>query len=539
MSLGGAGGTADAVSSRAAAEEDDLVSRSRALAADMVSGRGTDDSADLHALCHIAWMIELGDLAGCKADLVAVGGIACCSRAADLALRKLALERLGYRLRRVACAGHAHGLIDIGTARERVSDGAADAGGSSAERLDLGRVVVCLVLEEEEPVLGLAVHIDRALDGAGIDLFGLIEGRKYSFVLQILGTDRAHVHEAERLLVAAKLVAGVKVALEGLLHDLVVDLHIVEVRAECRVAAVVGPVGVDHLDLGDGRHAAFACKVALAELDVGEVHGKATIVDEGLKTLLVEVEEAFELFHHLRLRILGLERRLLLERCLAGLDRVDHIALDLGDIVVCERALEHIDLGRADKGALALRDELHALACRVCTLVELAGERLDGEDIGAFCDWRHLLEAGVVHLRLAEDGRDALVEEFVRDAFDVVAVDDAELFEAGNAEHVPQLMGKVFCLSVVAVLLLHVDALDHGPTFPGVWWHVQLNSTSRPGEKSPPVCLLITLPANTAYGRDGCPEQGWVPCRQPAFCFHPLSGSRERASRRTVCRQLL
>ena len=148
-------------------------------------------------------MVELGDLAGCKADLVAIGGIACCSRAADLALRKLALERLGYRLCRVACAGHAHGLIDIGTARERVSDGAADAGGSSAERLDLGRVVVRLVLEEEEPVLGLAVHIDRALDGAGIDLFGLIEGRKYSLVLQILGTNRAHVHEAERLLVAA------------------------------------------------------------------------------------------------------------------------------------------------------------------------------------------------------------------------------------------------------------------------------------------------------------------------------------------------
>ena len=65
-------------------------------------------------------------------------------------------------------AGHTHGLIDVAAAGQRVADGAADAGGRAAEGLDLGGVVVGLVLEQEQPVLVLAVHVALDLDGAGV-----------------------------------------------------------------------------------------------------------------------------------------------------------------------------------------------------------------------------------------------------------------------------------------------------------------------------------------------------------------------------------
>ena len=42
--------------------------------------------------------------------------------------------------------------VHVAAARERVADGAAHAGGGTAEGPDLGRVVVGLVLKQEQPV---------------------------------------------------------------------------------------------------------------------------------------------------------------------------------------------------------------------------------------------------------------------------------------------------------------------------------------------------------------------------------------------------
>ena len=67
--------------------------------------------------------------------------------------------RLGHGRQRVGRAGHAHGLVDVAAAGQGVADGAADAGGRAAEGLDLGGVVVGLVLEQEQPVLLLAVDV--------------------------------------------------------------------------------------------------------------------------------------------------------------------------------------------------------------------------------------------------------------------------------------------------------------------------------------------------------------------------------------------
>ena len=101
-------------------------------------------------------MIDLGDLAGGEADLVAVGGVAFGSDLADLFLGKLAGQGFGKGCERIARAGDAHRLIDVGAAGEGIADAAAEAGGRATERLDLGGVVVGLVFELDEPFLGNA-----------------------------------------------------------------------------------------------------------------------------------------------------------------------------------------------------------------------------------------------------------------------------------------------------------------------------------------------------------------------------------------------
>ncbi len=354
VGLGGAGGAADAVAAGAPAEKHDDVAGGRALATHVGGGGSRHDSADLHALGHVAGVVELGDLAGGEADLVAVAGVAGRGGGHEFALGELALEGLGDGDGRVCGAGDAHGLVDVAAAGERVADGAADAGGRAAEGLDLGRVVVGLVLKEVEPVLLLAVDVDLALDGAGVDLLGLVEVLEDALGLEVLGADGAHVHKADGLLVAAELVAHGLVAGKGVLDARVAREDVVQARAEGGVAAVVGPVGVDHLDLGDGRHAALAGEVLLAELDVGEVHGQAAFGDKGPELLFAEREEVLEDLDRFGLGDLGGERLARLEAGLAGLDRVDHVVLDGVDVGLRELALEHVDLGGANRRALAL-----------------------------------------------------------------------------------------------------------------------------------------------------------------------------------------
>ncbi len=117
--------------------------------------------------------------------------------------------------------------------------------------------------KEEQPVLVLAVDIDLHLDGAGVDLLGLVDIGHDAGLLEILGADGAHVHEADGLGVATELVAHLHVAVEGLLHHGVVDRHVIQDGTEGGVAAVIGPIGVDHADLGDGGVAIFIAEVLL------------------------------------------------------------------------------------------------------------------------------------------------------------------------------------------------------------------------------------------------------------------------------------
>ena len=421
-------------------------------------GRG-HNRTDLHALGHIAGVVDLVHLTGGQADLVAVGRVAGCGGGDELALGELALKRFGHRHGRIGGAGHAHGLVHVGTAGQRVADAAADAGGRAAERFDLGGVVMRLVLEQEQPVLVVAVHIHLHLDSAGVDLLGFVEVLQNAVLLEPLRADRAHIHQTHRLGVAAQLVAHLKILVERGLDRGVIDCDLVKLRAERGVAAMIGPIGVDHLDLGDRRIALFLGEMLAAELQIGQIHGQTAILDELFELGVAHGAEAADDLHLAGNRHLGLERGLHIQRGLTRLHRVDHVMLDGLDIGFGELAFQRIHLGGTHGRALALRDQLDAFAGGIRALVELAWQVFHGE-YGCVAEIRQI-GGDIIHLRLAEHGRRSLSEQLLADAFHVVTVDKTDVLQSFDAEDGRELIGELLRLDVEARLLFHVYAKNH------------------------------------------------------------------------------
>ena len=315
-----------------------------------------------------------------------------------------------------------------------------------------------LVLEEEQPVLILAVDVALDLDGAGIDLLGLVEVLQDALLLQLLGTDGGQVHHAAGLLGTAQILAHGHVAVKGLLHHSIVDLHIVQNGAEGGVAAVVRPVGVDHPDLGDGGVPVLTAEIVLAEPDIAQVHGQTLFLDELLQALFVQLVEAVQHRHGAGDGVLHLQGILLFQACLAGLHRVDDILLDLLHLRLGQAALQQIDAGRTDERTLALADELDALSSRVGALVELAGQILHGK--GHTLKLRQRV-VGVIHRRLAEHGGCTLLEQCLVDALHVVAVEQAQTGQVRHAQQRHQFILQPLGFHVEAGFLFHIDTIYH------------------------------------------------------------------------------
>ena len=115
MCLGGSGRAADAVASCPSPQQNDHITRSGSLADHICPRSRRHDSADLHTFCHIVRMVDLFDITGGKADLVAVGTIAVRSFPDQLLLGKFASQCFRHGCSRVGSTSHTHRLIHIGT----------------------------------------------------------------------------------------------------------------------------------------------------------------------------------------------------------------------------------------------------------------------------------------------------------------------------------------------------------------------------------------------------------------------------------------
>ena len=203
--LGGTGGSADAVTAGAAAQKQDDVSGGGGFAADGRCLHGTYHGANLHALGGVAFGVNFTHVRGGQANLVAVAGIALGGLVGNHALGEFAGDGIGYLGGDVAGTGHAHGLIYVGTARERVTDGTAQAGGCAAERLNLGGVIVGFVLELQEPLFVDSVHVHGDKDAAGVVLFALLQVFQETFGFKVARADGGELHQAEVLFLAPEV----------------------------------------------------------------------------------------------------------------------------------------------------------------------------------------------------------------------------------------------------------------------------------------------------------------------------------------------
>jgi len=463
---------AHAVAARAAADEHDDVARDRGLAAHAAARAGGDDRADLHALGDVAGVVVLGHQAGREADLVAVGGIAGGRAGGDLALRELARQRAVVRGQGVGRAGDAHRLVHVGTARQRVADRAAEAGRGAAERLDLGRVVVRLVLEHHQPLLGAPVDLDRHHDGGGVHLLGVLHVIQRARALQLAARDRRDVHQADRLALAVEAEAHALVALPRGLErgqqGRVGELDGLQLGEERRVAAMVGPIRVQQLDLGERRLAAgVVAEVRLAEQQVGVGHRQAQLLAEGGELGGRLRQETRQRRDRLRRRGRAAQGRRRGEVGLARIHRVDQVGLHAGEVGRGEIAAHDVGAGGGDDGALPSPDDLEALGGGVGALVELPREELDGEG-GLAGGEREGALGDVVDRRFGEDGRDGLADGGLGGALDVVALEDAEGLQAGQAERVLEVAEEVLGLGPERGFLFDEKAMHgSGPTLVG------------------------------------------------------------------------
>ena len=457
MLLGGTRRTAAAITPGAPADEDDDISRRRLCADDIFLRCRRDDRTDLHALCHVALMVDLAHLPRRKPDLVAIGAVAGCGAERDLLLRELAGKRVLDGAARIGRARHAHRLIDVGTAGKRIADRTAETGRRAAERLDLRRMVVRLVLEHDEPVFLLPVHVCLDDDAACIDLIALVEVFELSFPAKCLHAHDGDIHQCHiacfigvnRLAVGEVLPirffkAGRKMP--------AFDFDAVDRRHKRRVAAMIRPIRIDDAQLRDRRGAPFRiAEIGLTEGEVFQTHRKTIRRMEGSELFSRQAIKGIEHFDIRRLIGEKGEGIRFFKRCLTAFDRVDNVALNLIKERIIDMADEDVDERRANLRPLLCRDELDALRRTVCPLVKLTGQILHRKDAG-IGEIRQFLLIDAVSRRLCKDGVLRLFIFLIGETFDIIARDNAHCLQISKAERLDEIVKKLLRCNIKSSL---------------------------------------------------------------------------------------
>ena len=122
---------------------------------------------------------------------------------------------------------------------------------------------------------------DRHDDRGGVDFIGLFEVIEFAGGAEFAHAGEGDVHQRDGLAVASEFFARCKVGLPCAVDGTVfiIENDIGDFREECRVAAVVGPIGVEHADFGDAWFAFFlVAKIGLAKCHIGGGHREAELL---------------------------------------------------------------------------------------------------------------------------------------------------------------------------------------------------------------------------------------------------------------------
>ena len=461
--LGSACGTADAVAACASAEQYDDVARVGGEAFHATARSRGNHGTYLHTFGHVVGVVYLVHQTGGEANLVAVRAVARCGGGNYLTLRQFSCQSLVEGLGGVGGAGNAHGLIHVGASRKGVADTSAQTGGGSAERLYLGGVVVCLVLEIHKPFLYLAVDFDGDDDAAGVDLIGHLLVLQLACFAQTFPGKGADVHQRHVFVGAAGVLFAVvgEITLEGAFDKRTVvafvEGDVFQLGGEGGVAAVVAPVGVEHADFRHGGVAVLlAAEIVLYVFEIVESHCQSETVVQGAECCLVHVLETVEDGHVGGLVEDGYEGvgfLLVGKAAVDGVHAVFHhgVALLLGEV-----AGDDVGGGRFNQRFLVFVEQLDALLGGVGALVELSGQVFHREDevVGLF---RERLLVHHVHRRFREDGDFGVLIGGVGHVFDVVAYQHTH-FGGLDAEVVFHLVVEFGRFHGVILFLFYINA---------------------------------------------------------------------------------
>ena len=420
--------TAHAVAARAAAEQQDHVARHGGLPTHVFGFHGAHHGTDFQTFGHIVGMIHLADVGRGQSDLIAVARITGSGLEADDALGQFAGQRFAYGLIDISRTRHTHRLIDVAATRQRIADGTAQAGRSSAERFDLGRVVMGFVLELQEPFLGpvIDVHIDE--NAACVVLLAHLQVVEQSLAAQVTGTDRRQVHQADALALAPQFAADFQVkrqrAFDLVFHERLLDRNVLQLGREGRMTAMVAPVRIENPQLGFERIATLSPEIFDHFAQVVGIHRQTVLLAVGIEFRIFHLPEPVQYrhrFHGGAFQIVQ-DPQILLAR-LHGIDIIATNTLHrlLGKFRREDQQLRTLDLHLGRR-----IDQPHAVHGRSRSLVELSGQALHSQKAVAAQIAR--IRHGIGN-HLAEDPVTALLQQFVRKTEQVVHVQQPQAVE--------------------------------------------------------------------------------------------------------------
>ena len=138
-----------------------------------------------------------------------------------------------------------------------------------------------LILEINQPLLGLPVDFNRNYDGAGIDLVRFLLILKFSFFFQLSHSHQRQIHKTDELIISSfeNLFMVSDILLIGFLNGCTIisvfEFYILKLRREGGMTAVIGPVGIQHTDLGHERVTVLlTSEVILDMLEILEGHSQ-------------------------------------------------------------------------------------------------------------------------------------------------------------------------------------------------------------------------------------------------------------------------
>ncbi len=383
--LAGSGGTPDAVAACGPANQNHKVSGLRFFPLHMGFWGSTDHGPDFHALGCVAVVIDFLHEGGGQADLVAIGRVTAGSSPGNLRLWQLVLHGLAHRPVDVAGTCDPHGLVHIAAAGQRIPDRAPDAGGGPAEGLDFRGMVVCLVLEHQQPGRVHSILIHGDFDAAGVDFIRHLQVFQLAGLSHVLAHETGHVHQGGFFPASMDFVSEVQIVFIRLLETFVQAVlfkdHIFQDGFKCGVTAVIGPVGIQHPDLRHGGIPVFIVpEMALHKRQVLQAHGQPQSVMQGSQSLFIHAGEFFNDRNRLHLHILVVvqDREVLP----AGFHRVDHVGSNGFFLSLCH--VFHLQQGAAaDHSGFPAGKQHQALHGRIRPLVVLAGEEFKGNHVFA------------------------------------------------------------------------------------------------------------------------------------------------------------